>query len=142
MVDKTNSWVKHTSNLDRAIRRVDIVLKKKMIMVAKFLQIRFRERLQGHRTGRSYLIPTKDGAGWMVYTASKRGEWPAKRYGDLRESMDWKYLFDDGDHCVYFGSNIEYAEEIQRKRPFMKKGMLEALPDILEIISAPYGKSK
>lgn len=140
--DKTGSWVKHKSNLDRAMRRIDIVAKQRMIMVAKMLQEHFRHRLTGPRFGRTWTIRTKDGTGWMTYTASRKREWPAERYGDLIKSMDYKYLYDDHVHCVYFGSNIEYAKDIEGKRPFIKRGMIEATPDILRIISAPYGAFK
>ena len=64
------------------------------------------EELTGEREGRTYRIPGTE----KTYQASKPGEPPASRVGDLRR----KYTFRTKGHAAEVGNPLEYAYYLEK----------------------------
>lgn len=137
---------KITFNAKKLQREIERQFERRLKSTGSFLVDYLKEKLDGPRTGRWYPLPIgprinpRDFTAARMYQASAVGEYPAKRLGDLKETLEYHFVRElNGDLCVYIGSPMEYAVDLEfDKRPFLNRAMLENLDEIKSMIGSPF----
>lgn len=139
MAKRRSATVRIVSHADVLLGVVDKALKRKVTAMGHTVRDKLlTEVLVGQRSGRWYKVP---GTGRM-YQASRPGEPPASRSGDLRRSYKVGPVEGTSPHfSVKVGSALKYAKllEIDLDRKHLEPAVKLAQPEMLEIIRGDWG---
>lgn len=108
--------VEFTSNSRRAMSQLMGVFNTRLEKAGIHLNNQIRKTLTGSRSGKTYRVPHTT----RKYRASKPGEAPAVRTGELRNSYRYKLVKDRRDSLVQVGSPLKRAVMLENGTSRMK----------------------
>jgi len=112
--------------------------RKVVAMGTEFRRVTVDEVLVGERTGNWRRVPGTN----RMYRASRPGEPPATRTGDLRRSIAVSSVQGQGmSTTVKVGSALHYARELEENlnRKFFEPALALATPALQEILRGEWG---
>jgi len=123
------------SGVAAVISRINTVESAKMREAAISARNRIVQNLSGPRSGRTYKVP---GTG-VTYTASRPGEYPAVRLGDLKGSIRWKMRKRTFVTDAIVGTDQEHGVHLEKKsgvggRPWLERSLKEEKPETKRIL--------
>lgn len=133
--------VRVVSNRAVVVEAVRRAMKAKVYAMGKSVEKHLKTQvLSGARTGRWYRVPGTN----RMYRASKPGEAPATRLGDLKRSYRTGPLREEpGRISVQVGSPLKYApileDEASLNRPHLEPAVKLAEPEIAQVLRGDWG---
>lgn len=131
-----------TNNYAKIATKLTMAVQARLEEVGIYLQDAFADKLHGPRSGRMYFYLPRLAYGFSspFYIASADHEFPAERTGSLLHSMEWGITLGTtsaASLALHFGTDISYGLEINYKRPFLRRGIIEELDVIQRMLSRP-----
>jgi|SRR5690625_705419 len=129
--------VQYTSEIPEFIQKLEFDRQRRLFAAGNIVRNHLLEvKLVGERTGRTYRIPNTG----IVWTASRPGEPPATRLGDLRRSYQVypRTRNTIKDH-VMVGSRLDYAYEleVEMDRPHLMPSFVETRDEVYHVLTDP-----
>ena len=126
------SKVKFKTKIPRIEKELNRIMSVRLRMIGRMMKRYFNDKLQGPRTGRIYRLPTGG-----FYQASAPGEYPARKFGDLRKTLAYQINVEPGEICLVIGSPMEYAVDLElyKDRPFLRRGLFENIHKIEDMLA-------
>lgn len=132
--------VKLRSKFSKVREKLHNQIVNKLEDTGRHLSSTLRDHLAGEGSGNFWDVPERLDYGYSSswYQASAPYEYPAERTGVLMNSIEWDLHF--GMNMIYrldVGTDVEYAEEVEAKRPYLTRVMIEEYDVIVGILSRP-----
>lgn len=131
--------VRVVSHADVLLGVVDKALKRKVSAMGHAVRDKLlTEVLVGQRNGRWYKVPKTN----RMYQASRPGEPPASRLGDLRRSYQvGRVEGASPNYSVKVGSALDYALYLETgmNRKHLEPAVDLAMPDLIDIAQGDWG---
>lgn len=128
-----------TNRADLLRAEVDKALKRKPVAMGHTVRDKLlTEVLVGQRNGRWYRVPKTN----RMYQASRPGEPPASRLGDLRRSYQvGRVEGTNPNYSVKVGSALDYALYLETgmNRKHLEPAVDLAMPDLIAIAQGDWG---
>ncbi|PFR83303.1 HK97-gp10 family putative phage morphogenesis protein [Bacillus cereus] len=115
--------IEYSSNMEQVKTRINAMCVEKVTAASIHLQNQVKKNLTGSRSGKQYKIPHTS----RKYTASKPGEAPAVRTGDLLNSIKYNVKRSQSEVLGAVGSDLKKAIWLEtgtshmEARPFLLK---------------------
>jgi hypothetical protein len=132
---------------EKVVGRISDALDERVAIAGNMIRNDVVARLGGKRSGRMYTVPgtksTKRRRGGKKYRASKAGEAPAVRTGDLRRSIKVAHHRTARTARAEVGSDLVYAVFLEKgtrrleARPFLRPALDTQASAIRDLFSKP-----
>jgi len=128
-----SSDVTVNTHFDDVMKKIENVRQEKLLKASEFTRNKLVEKLSGNRGGRTYRVPGTS----VTYTASRPGEPPASRLGQLRGSIDYEIT-----DQAYIGTPLKYGLWLEvgtrnmAPRPWLNRTVSENWNNIRSILQS------
>lgn len=137
----------YTSNLPDVLSQTEQAINRKLRAMADVSRLKLlTEVLVGQRDGNEYPLPDSKTKPPKTWRASKPGEAPASRLGDLRRSYKVGSIEGQGlDKTIKLGSQVPYSVWLEfgtkrmAERPHLRPAMRLSKPEHEEILRGDWG---